>query len=502
MDRKMILYRGSLKSCNYACSYCPFSKHPSSDREGEKDRQQWFRFSQSLKERAEDLEKFALMVVPYGEALLHPWYWEGFGALSRLPQAEAVGAQTNLSFSLEDALKVFEKAGGKKEKLRLWATFHPEMISPEEFAAKCKAVQKAGLSLCAGAVGVPENLPLLEKLRLLLPESVYLWINRMDGLKRPYTRDEEGGFSAIDPFFCRELTAVRGQKENCRNRLFVEANGRMRTCNISPPLSGSWYSEDFSSLASDGNFSFPGAKCSQKICSCYLAYGGRKETVNSLIFGEYPLFRIPRRFSAAFLDIDGTLLREGEKKISPLTAASLKALAARGTKLFFATSLPLPEARRKCREVWPFFEGGIFAGGAHLVWKEKLFGKEKLYSLAEGVLAAVKEQKDRFSFRLSVYRRQGVLYKITLSRPGFAPWGQEEMEAFRCSLPKAWRSSVRFIREKNYLQIIPAQAGKAEGMAEICQKIGLSLEEVTAMGDSGEDKAMMALCGTNSPINA
>lgn len=492
MDRKTILYRGSLKSCNYACSYCPFAKHPSSGREQEKDRQQWFRFVKSLKERAEIINPFALMVVPYGEVLLHPWYWEGLGELSTLTQAEALGAQTNLSFSLENALKSFEGAGGNKEKLRLWATFHPEMISTEEFAAKCQAVQEAGVSLCAGAVGVPENLPLLTKLRAVLPESIYLWVNRMDGLKRPYTQEEEQRFSAIDPFFYRELAVIHEQKENCRNRLFVEAGGRMHTCNISPPLPGNWYQED---ALADGSFSFPDAKCGRKICSCYLAYGGREEMVNALLFGKYPLFRIPRRFSAAFLDIDGTLLREGEKKISPLTAVSLKALAARGTKLFFATSLPLPEAHRKCREIWPLFEGGVFAGGAHIVWQEKFVKKEAVYSLEEDVLTAAEAMKARFSFRLSVYRKQGVLYKLTLSHPRFAAEGQNEAEALCRSFPEALKPSVRFLLEKNSLQIIPAGRSKAGGMEEICQKLGLSLQEAAAIGDSAEDKRMMDLCG-------
>ena len=40
----MVLYRGSLKSCNYHCSYCPFSKHPMSVGALEKDKEQWFSF--------------------------------------------------------------------------------------------------------------------------------------------------------------------------------------------------------------------------------------------------------------------------------------------------------------------------------------------------------------------------------------------------------------------------------------------------------------------------
>ena len=74
----MILYRGSLKSCNYRCSYCPFSKRAMSKGELEKDEEQWDSFVRSLAEKGHALGVGALMVVPYGEALIHPWYWEGF----------------------------------------------------------------------------------------------------------------------------------------------------------------------------------------------------------------------------------------------------------------------------------------------------------------------------------------------------------------------------------------------------------------------------------------
>ena len=130
-QRRTVLYRGSLKSCNYQCSYCPFSKHRISKRELEDDREQWFRFCESLRESAEYLSIRALMVVPYGEALVHPWYWEGLGGLTKWDVLEAAGAQTNLSFSAERSLKIFDQFGGAQEKLRLWASFHPEMTACE-----------------------------------------------------------------------------------------------------------------------------------------------------------------------------------------------------------------------------------------------------------------------------------------------------------------------------------------------------------------------------------
>lgn len=304
MGRHMILYRGSLKSCNYRCSYCPFSKHRMSERELLKDKEQWFSFLGTLEERMDALDIGALMVVPYGEALIHSFYWEGLARASAYAGMDAVGAQTNLSFSIPDALSFFQKAGGKKEKLRLWATFHPEMTTISEFAGKCRQLAEAGVALCAGAVGVPENLVMLRELRAKLPEDIYLWINKMDGLRRPYTKEETEAILGIDPYFLQEQMPVPADPSQCHGRLFVEGNGSLHTCNISKTLSLRW-----EELREDGSglVRFPEPKCGRKLCSCYLAYGGRADFMNQNLFGPYPLFRIPGRLKADFLDMEGTL---------------------------------------------------------------------------------------------------------------------------------------------------------------------------------------------------
>lgn len=112
MSRHMLLYRGSLKSCNYRCSYCPFSKHPQSQRELEKDREQWQSFLKSYPQKAAALNLGALMVVPYGEAMLYPWYWEGLAQISALAQTDAVGMQTNLSFVQKHFWTVIKRREG------------------------------------------------------------------------------------------------------------------------------------------------------------------------------------------------------------------------------------------------------------------------------------------------------------------------------------------------------------------------------------------------------
>ncbi|MEY8337762.1 STM4011 family radical SAM protein [Lachnospiraceae bacterium 62-35] len=381
MDKHMILYRGSLKSCNYHCSYCPFSKHPISNRELQKDREQWFRFVPSLIDNASSLGIHSLMVVPYGEALIHSWYWEGLAHITASSSIKAAGIQTNLSFSVEAALAFFAQEQGNIHKLRLWATFHPEMTSVSDFVHKCTSLKEAGISLCTGAVGVPEQLEPIRRLRKELPADIYLWINAMDGMKRPYTEEEREAFLDIDPYFLRELAPVPAEIRQCAGRLFVEGDGKMHTCNISPILESNWYH-----LCQSGKL-FPSPQCRRKACTCYLAYGGRRDFMNYILFGPYPLFRIPQRPKAVFLDIDGTLIPENTSfskaktpfsspdkschTIPPLTEAGLNALFREHTLLFFATSLPYTEAIKRCASVRHLFCGGIFAGGAHLVLEEK-----------------------------------------------------------------------------------------------------------------------------------
>ncbi len=494
-----VLYRGSLKSCNYHCGYCPFSKHKGSLREQDRDKAQWFRFVESIlkgnvpKEEGEASRPLqrryhtgAVMVVPYGEALIHDWYWQGLGRLGAEPALDFVGAQTNLSFLAEQSVEEYKRAGGLTRKLRLWATFHPDMVSVDEFVRQCQRVRDSGISICAGAVGVPENLKVIRCLRQRLPSDIYLWINKMDGLGRPYTKEEIEEFQAVDPLFVRELAAVEPDVRQCRERLFVEASGDIRRCNISPVLRGNWYDRP---------------QCKRKRCSCYLAYGGRQDPMNQVFFGPYPVFRIPRTVKGAFLDIEGTLIPEGEKEIPVFTRMGLELAAGLGIKLFFATTLPVWEARRRCQKVWSLFSGGVFAGGAHVAFWEKQ-GEEResreiFLPLDRQWIPLLREEARRLKARALVYESQGILYKITLLRPGRLPWKEEEVRDIR--LRYEGKKQVRFLREGGCLQALSSQTSKAGGVRTLCRLAEIPVEETAAVGDSEEDQEMITLCGQTEP---
>ncbi len=533
MDKPMILYRGTLKSCNYRCSYCPFAKHPIGNRELQQDKARWLQFVKDFPDLAQacfPVPARALMVVPYGEALIHPWYWEGLGALSALPWMDAVGAQTNLSFSPETSLAIFRQAGGYVEKLRLWATFHPEMITAEAFAASCRTLLAAGVPLCAGAVGDPRNLEKIRLLRQELPKETYLWINRMDGLDRDYTQTERDEFLDIDPYFGRELISVPSEPARCGHRLFVEGNGQVRLCNISQAVGGRVWKP-----GSESDGLRLDRLCRRKRCSCYLAYGGRDDFMNRILFGPYPLFRIPRRPKAVFLDIQGTLfpqstgvypakcggVRLGEynfqtpsdaaspaqaaedfSTVPPMIRAGLEALHREGIPLFFATTLPYGCAMARCRGIRHLFSGGIFSAGAYIRLEQGTEVKERVYHLDGTYPEQLEPLKKPFRFRILPDRIGSRICKITLLRPRHLPWSLPEAEELAHALALPRDEAVRFFAEDCCLQIVPSGASKEQGVRTLCQWLGISPQEAAAAGDSGEDDGMMAVTGESAFIGS
>lgn len=314
-EKVQIYYRGSIKSCNYSCSYCPFSKKKMTREQRKKDIDELFRFAAHLE--AKKVKNCAVQIVPYGEVLIYAYYWEAMARLSRQEGIEAVGCQTNLSFSMDDTkdkLWYYKSFRGDVAKLRLWCTFHPSMTTLETFLSQCRKLSEYNVSYCVGAVGDPDNIGLLQELRASLPKEVYLWINRMDGLKRAYTKEEKEAFQKIDAYFPLELKRKKADINKCRKSLFVEADGRVSFCNIgrNSILPGNtdgtkssetgekeraldnFYDMDLDFLRLEDDF----YTCKRKECSCYLSYCNRNDLEELLPFQPYPAFRIPAKEDA------------------------------------------------------------------------------------------------------------------------------------------------------------------------------------------------------------
>ncbi|MEY5966124.1 hypothetical protein WJD70_23690, partial [Salmonella enterica subsp. enterica serovar Corvallis] len=146
-DIHTLFYRGYLKSCNYHCGYCPFHKHARNDKK--RDEAALWRMVDHLPLLGTPLN---VMITPYGEALRLRYYMAALAEISRYPHVQAVGIQTNASFSLMSLLESFRAGGGDISKLRLWCSFHPSQITAERFLQQCLALSAAGITWCAGAV--------------------------------------------------------------------------------------------------------------------------------------------------------------------------------------------------------------------------------------------------------------------------------------------------------------------------------------------------------------
>ena len=273
-------------SCNYSCNYCPFSKYPKSERKIQKDCAQWFRFVSFL-EKQQDFNG-AVQVVPYGEVLLYDFYWEGLARLSQCTGIDAVGAQSNFSFSVSKMLSVYLKHGGIREKLRLWGTFHPQMTTLSQFCAQCEQLHKNQILFSTGAVGDPKNLSIICQLRQCLPPEIYLWINRMDGRTHPYTPEEYQAFSSIDPYFFLECRHYPADTTQCQSAFFVDCSGDLFGCNLSKKRIGNLY--EHPALLTRPK---QPDDCSRSECCCFLAYAQRDDIKKMTAFGTYPAFRIP-----------------------------------------------------------------------------------------------------------------------------------------------------------------------------------------------------------------
>lgn len=279
---RQIYYRGSLDFCNYSCTYCPFAKKKGSGRRISRDRQEWFRFVEYIAASGFD---GAVQVVPYGEALIHDYYWQGLAQLSRCGRIRAVGAQSNFSFSVQRMMALYKKYGGDRDKLRLWGTFHPGMVSVEAFLDVCTQLQEGGIRFCAGGVGVPENMDILGELRRRLDDGIYMWINKMDGLGRRYREDEIRAFCSLDPHFPLELHYFRPDARACSASVMIRGDGTLLPCGICHQKMGNLYADGMEGTA--------GKVCTRRACDCFLAYGGRRDIPELTDFQPFPAFRIP-----------------------------------------------------------------------------------------------------------------------------------------------------------------------------------------------------------------
>jgi MoaA/NifB/PqqE/SkfB family radical SAM enzyme len=274
-----ILYRGPLSSCNYGCDYCPFAKHRETYEEHQHDQRALERFLNWVANRAGD--QIGIFFTPWGEALIRKRYQDAFVQLSALPQVTKVAIQTNLSSRLDWVERC------AKEKIALWTTYHPSQTTRERFLAQCRELIAREVRFSVGVVGLPEHMEEIEVLRQELPKQVYLWINAYK--RHPYTANEMGHLSKIDPLFPLNTRHYPSQGHACHageSVISVDGDGVVRRCHFIKTPIGNLYDANFEQCLTERS-------CTNTTCHCHIGYVHMPELHLDEVFGDGILERIP-----------------------------------------------------------------------------------------------------------------------------------------------------------------------------------------------------------------
>ena len=277
-----ILYRGPLSSCNYGCDYCPFAKHTETDDEHAADALALERFLQWVESRPGD--HLSILFTPWGEALVRKRYQQALIRLTNLPQIAKAAIQTNLSCRLEWTEQC------DKQKLGLWATFHPTEVDRARFVAKCLEADRRGVRLSVGAVGMKAHADDIAALRRELPPHLYVWVNAYKRVPDYYTPEELAHYTAIDRLFPLNNQRHPSLGLPCRaghSVISVDGDGTMRRCHfIREPL-GNLYDANFAGALQE-------RPCTNETCGCHIGYVHLPHLKLYEVFGDGILERIPQ----------------------------------------------------------------------------------------------------------------------------------------------------------------------------------------------------------------
>ena len=464
---KRIYYRGKLNSCNYTCSYCPFGKksHLTATTQ---DEQAWNRFITAIEQwQGGPLQLF---IIPYGEALIHRYYRKGIIHLAALPQVAGISCQTNLSFSADEWLDEFSATPTLISKIKIWASFHPEMTSVESFVRRLHTLYNAGIQVCAGAVGNPMAKSVLSDLRNALLPDIYLFINAMQGLKSPLSIEDIRFFTQLDNLFEYDLKNASAQWTICsggRSSCFIDWKGDIFGCPRSQVKIGNFYQNQM--LA-------PLLPCRRKVCDCYIAFSNLTNHPLHRIMGAGAFWRIPDKpfITSVFFDVDGTLT-DAQGRVSVSYAHALRYIA-QFVPLYLATSLSMQQARRKLgKALFSLFEGGVFADGGLLV-----YGGQSQCMPVE-LLLDINEE----SAKITAHSYEGQVYKYSM-----LVYDKEERINI---LSRLKEKPYQVFYKPPLITVIHKDVDKRKGVLHICKALAFPLDQVLIVGNSLKDWEMMSV---------
>jgi hypothetical protein len=176
-----------------------------------------------------------------------------------------------------------------KERLGIWATYHPSQVSRERFLARCADLDRRGVRFSVGVVGMQEHMEEIAALRAALPEHVYLWVNAYKRVAGYYAPEDEAFLAAIDPLFPVNNQRHPSAGRACRTGeqvISVDGDGTMRRCHFIKEPIGNLYAADFAAALRP-------RLCSNATCGCHIGYVHMPELGLDRVFGDGILERVP-----------------------------------------------------------------------------------------------------------------------------------------------------------------------------------------------------------------
>jgi organic radical activating enzyme len=276
-----IFYLGTLRGCNYHCSYCPFADlQNDADQVGE-DYANLVAFCSWVEQQRSD--KMEILFTPRGDALIWPHYQKALPPLTHQPHIQQLVVQTNLSGPLEWLSQC------DTQTMALWCTYHPEETSQVSFLDKLEQLERMQIPFSVGMVGKREAFKQIEQLRKSLPQRHYLWINAFKDIPDYYSDGDIARLTAIDPLFPDNLKDHLSYGMTCRsgdNAFTIDGDGTAYRCHLIKRPLGNIYQQPLSTMTSK-------RPCDRDRCDCYIGNINLIDLDMERRYGDRILARIP-----------------------------------------------------------------------------------------------------------------------------------------------------------------------------------------------------------------
>ena len=228
-----------------------------------------------------------------------------------------------------------------------------------------------------------------------------------------------------------------------------------------------------------------------------------------------------KKYRAVFVDLDGTLLAPGAK-VSPRTVACIQALKQKGIPVIIATGRPIESVRTLLGNIHDQDPVITLSGSMihHSLFGEALYARtiafETVHSLLEscrsldGVENVLLDESEGFYALhdnpeldefVGMYRKKPQMFTYDTIPVGpvlsILVHAKESRRSVYTQLQEQFGESLHFtyFREYPWIELSHLNSNKGTALEIVCEHLGISPEEVVALGDGANDLEMIARAG-------